>query len=130
MVVDTNVFISAIVGHGKPRRLVLKLIERHEIVVSPQMLAELADVLSRDKFSEVDEHQVKSLLSAIARNASMVTIKRPTKAVPEDPDDDMVLNTAYEAKASVVVSGDSHLLRLAKFRGIRILTVSELLRLL
>lgn len=130
MVVDTNVLISAVVGHGKPRRLVFGLFERHQIVVSPQLLAELIDVLSREKFSDTNEQQAKSFLSIISRKASMVTIRRPFRVVPEDPDDDVILNTAYEGRASHIVSGDRHLLKLGRFRGIRILTVNEMLGLL
>lgn len=55
VVVDTNVLISALIDHGKPRRLVSKLLERHTMVSSTQILAELADVLSREKFTESHE---------------------------------------------------------------------------
>lgn len=107
-----------------------ELLEKHQVVTSPQLLAELIDVLSREKFMETDEKQVKSFLSIISRKALVVTVKRSFKAVPEDPDDDIVLNTAYEGKASHVVSGDRHLLNLGRFRGIRIVTVNEMLGLL
>lgn len=117
-------------GHGKPRRLVSELFERNEVVTSPQLLAELIDVLSREKFAERDERQAKSFLSIISRKASVVTVRRLFKAVSEDPDDDIVLNTAYEGKASHIVSGDRHLLNLGRFRGIRIVTVNEMLGLL
>jgi putative PIN family toxin of toxin-antitoxin system len=127
---DTNVLISAFVGHGKPRRLVFVLLERHQVVASPQMLAELIDVLSREKFAETDKQQAKSFLSILARKVFVVTAKRSFKAVPEDTDDDVVLNTAYEGKASHIISGDRHLLKLGNFRGIRIVTVNEMLELL
>ncbi|MDG7024979.1 MAG: putative toxin-antitoxin system toxin component, PIN family [Nitrososphaerota archaeon] len=81
VVVDTNVLISAFIGHGRPRRLVSKLLERHEVITSPQLLAELVDVLSREKFPETDEQQVKSFLSIISRKAMVVTIRRSFKAV-------------------------------------------------
>lgn len=94
------------------------------------MLAELIDVISREKFAETDKQQAESFLSILTRKASMVTAKQSVKAVPEDPDDDIVLSTAYEGKASHVVSGDRHLLNLGRFRGIRIVTVNEMLGLL
>jgi predicted nucleic acid-binding protein len=49
VVIDTNVVIFAFVGHGKTKSLVTKLLE-HVVVSSREMLAELADVLSREKF--------------------------------------------------------------------------------
>jgi len=38
-----------------------------------------------------------------------------------------VLQAAFDGKADCIVSGDNHLLSLGTFRGIRILTVDELL---
>ncbi len=52
VVLDTNILISALVGHGNPRRLVLRLLEEETVVSSMEMLAELADVLSRKKFAK------------------------------------------------------------------------------
>ncbi len=94
------------------------------------MLAELIDVLSREKFAEVDERQSESFLSILVRKASVVAPKRSFVAVPEDPDDDAVLNAAFEGRASYVVTGDRHLLDLGRFKGIRIVTVKETLELL
>ena len=117
-------------GHGKPRRLFSQALKHHQVVASPQLLAELADVLSREKFNATGKRQLDAFLSLLARKAYIVTPKRIIKAVPEDPDDDLVLITAYEGKASHIVSGDRHLLDLRRFRGIRIVTVREMLDLL
>jgi hypothetical protein len=130
VVLDTNVLISALVGHGKPRRLVLKLLEEETVVSSMEMLAELADVLSRRKFTDVKSSQVNSFLSKFARRAVVVTSKRRFKVVEEDPDDDIVLSTAYGADARYIISGDKHLLKLKEFRGIEIVTAKEMLQLL
>jgi len=39
----------------------------------------------------------------------------------------MVLSTALKASASCIVSGDEHLLGLKSFRGVKIVTVGEML---
>jgi predicted nucleic acid-binding protein len=91
------------------------------------MLAELADVLSRREFSDMEESQARQFLSILARNATVVTPIKLFEAVKEDPDDDVVLTTAHIGRASHIVSGDNHLLKLGRFRGIRIVTVSEML---
>ncbi len=130
VVIDTNILISALVGHGKPRRLVLRLLEEQTVVSSMEMLAELADVLSRGKSTEVKSSQVKSFLSIFASRAVVVTIKQRFKTVEEDPDDDIVLSTAYEGDARYVVSGDKHLLKLKEFRGIKIVTAKDMFELL
>ena len=48
----------------------------------------------------------------------------------EDPDDDVILRTAYDGKADYIVSGDNHLLSMGEFRGIKILAVDEMLKIL
>jgi putative PIN family toxin of toxin-antitoxin system len=127
---DTNVLISAYLGHGKPRRLLLRLLKRHEVIASPQLLAELADVLSREGFQETEDWHVGTFLSIIARNAAVVTPRRSFKVIADDPDDDMVLNAAHEGRASHIVTGDRHLLALGRFRGIRVVTVDKMLELI
>ena len=129
-VLDTNVLISALIGHGKPKRLVIKLYRRHTIVSSTQMLAELADVLSRKKFAEVKPSQARRFLSTLARGTVLVTIKRSFEILAEDTDDNIVLSTAYEGGAEYIVTGDKHLLDLRDFKGIRIVTVNKMLEIL
>ena len=128
--VDTNVLISALVGHGKPRRLVTKLLEEHALVTSREMLAELADVLARAKFAGIKSPQISEFLSILVSKAVIVRVRQYFKIIVEDPDDDVVLSTAYQGKANYLVSGDKHLLNLKDFRGIRIVTVKEMLDLL
>ena len=45
----------------------------------------------------------------------------------EDPEDDAVVNTAYDGKADYIVSGDKHLLRLTRFKGVRIVSPTSFL---
>lgn len=52
----------------------------------------------------------------------------PPEAVSGDPDDDLILACAVEARADVLVSGDRrHLLPLGVHRGVRIVTPQTLL---
>ena len=129
MVLDTNVIISALVGHGKSRHLLTKLFEKYEIVSSKQMLAELGDVLSRRKFG-FTRHQINEFLLMMVRGSIAATVTECPEIIVEDPDDDVVLATALEGGADFIVSGDKHLLSLREFRGIRIVTVREMLEIL
>ena len=124
---DTNVLISALVGHGKPRRLLTELLERHEIVSSPQMLAEFVEVMSREKFAEVGRSRLASFLSILVRRTTIVSVKHTRRVIAQDPEDDMVLSTALKGNASYIVSGDGHLLDLKRFKGVKIVTVDEML---
>lgn len=130
VVVDTNVLISALVGHGKPRSLVTKLLAERLLVTSREMLAEFADVLSREKFGDLRSKQVSAFLSILANKAIIVRVGLHLRIIAEDPEDDMVLSTAIGGKADYAVTGDKHLLNLRGFRGIKIVTAKDMLELL
>jgi putative PIN family toxin of toxin-antitoxin system len=129
VVVDTNVLVSALINNGKSRKLVLKLLEEHTAVLSIQMLAELADVLSREKFS-ITSIQVDRFISILVRKAQIVPVNSISKVILEDPDDNIVLNTAISGKADYIVSGDKHLLKVACYKKTRIVSVNELTRII
>ena len=48
------------------------------------------------------------------------------KVVLEDPDDDVVLNTAYSERAEFIVTGNRHLLGLGHFKKTKIVTVIQI----
>ena len=124
VVIDTNVLVSALIKNGKSRKLVLKLLKEHTVIVSNQLLAELADVISRDKFS-VTSSQVDRFISILARNAKMVSVHCISKVILEDPNDDMILATALIGKANYIISGDKHLLKIASYNKLKIVSVTE-----
>jgi predicted nucleic acid-binding protein len=87
-------------------------------------------VLQRDKFAakvRQTNFTVAELVSRYAMLATLVTPTVPEPVISADPDDDVVLACAITAGASVIVSGDHHLLELRLYRTIPILTVRELL---
>ena len=126
---DTNVLVSAIIGHGKPRRLLKLVLKRHTSVSSSEMMAELADVLPRKKFG-LTQGQITRFLAFYARRSEVVVLRRHVKAVEQDPEDDTVLDTALNGGARFIVTGDTHLLALGEFEGVRMITVDSALRLL
>ncbi len=128
-VIDTNVLISALIHDGKPRKLILELLNRHTVILSRQMLAELADVAGRDKF-HVTGSQVERFLSIMVKMAKIVPDNALFKEVAYDPDDDVVLNAAYAGKADYIVTGDKHLLTLNNFKKTKIVTVNQMLEIL
>ena len=128
-VIDTNVLVSALIHDGKPRKLILELLNRHTVILSRQMLAELADVAGRDKF-HVTGSQVERFLSIMVKMAKIVPDNALFKEVASDPDDDVVLNAAYTGKADYIVTGDKHLLTLNNFKKTKIVTVNQMLEIL
>ena len=128
-VLDTNVLVSALIHDGKPRKLILELLNKHTVILSRQMLAELADVAGRDKF-HITGSQVERFLSIMVNMAKIVPDNALFKEVVSDPDDDVVLNAAYTGKADYIVTGDNHLLTLNNFKKTKIVTVNQMLEIL
>jgi putative PIN family toxin of toxin-antitoxin system len=79
------------------------------------MLAELADVLARSKFN-VKTSQIDRYLVNLAKKSKTVTLGAHLEIVSEDPDDDIVLCTAFKGKADYLVTGDKHLLTLEEYK--------------
>jgi uncharacterized protein len=125
VVLDTNVLVSALIDAGKPRKLVLELLDKHTVILSRQMLAELADVISRDKFT-VTSSQVDRFVSNLVRLSKMVPDNTRFKVLLDDPDDDVVINAAYTGRADFIVTGDSHLLALDHFKKTKIVNVKQM----
>ena len=66
----------------------------------------------------------------LSRFTSLVHPTQTIDAVPEDPDDNRVLECAVAAGSLYIVTGDTALLRLGKYEGIQILRVADFVRLI
>lgn len=101
VVVDTNIVVSAFLWGGNPRAI-LDAARREEIALftSAALIAELEDVLSREKFSK-RVLQVGSSVSEMAADyLTLAHLVLPTShpSVVRDPDDDHVLAAALAAQ--------------------------------
>jgi putative PIN family toxin of toxin-antitoxin system len=129
-VLDTNVLVSAIISDGKSRELLRRgVANQFSIITSDLILRELVQVLNRPKF-RTSEDEINRIILALIASAEVVGVKSKLEAVKEDLKDNMIIETAYDGSADVIVSGDRHLLSLKTFRGIRIITVENMLSLL
>jgi putative PIN family toxin of toxin-antitoxin system len=124
VVLDTNVYISALMFGGLPGSLLaLAFVQAFTLIISSPLLEELDEKL-RGKFgvSVEDAAFVPSRLESVAQ---VVEPRGTLRVIPEDPDDNRVLECAVEGKADYIVSGDQHLLNLGKYQGISIVTVRK-----
>jgi putative PIN family toxin of toxin-antitoxin system len=126
IVIDTNIYISAIFWGGKPRE-VLDLGRSGEmlIFISPEIESEIAEKLSK-KFT-LKEDEIKNVLLDLSTFTIPTLVTLHVEAVPEDPEDNKFIECALTCKANYIVSGDRHLLQLKEFAGIKILKASEIL---
>lgn len=130
IVLDTNLLVSGVISAGLPRQLIdAAKAGGFELCVSATLLAELLDVLSRDKFA-VRLAQAgltpAGIVDDLRRLAVVVSPSTVPRVVPTDPDDDHVLAAALAGNADLIASGDKRdLLRLGSYQGIEIVTARE-----
>jgi putative PIN family toxin of toxin-antitoxin system len=119
---DTNVIVSGLNFPGNPRHI-LQMAESGvvKLAVSDAILAEVADVLQRDKFgwSRSEVNWAKTKLLALAEH---VTPAHNVDVVKQDPDDNRILECAAAARSEYLVTGDKHLLALGQFGPTTVLT--------
>jgi putative PIN family toxin of toxin-antitoxin system len=124
VVFDTNIWISGLLWRGKPYQcLLLARAGVVQTVYCPPMVAELAQKL-RHVFG-FSENRLQTILYDLRRVAHRVEITGDLHVVVDDPDDDMFIECAMVAGASLIVSGDHHLLDLGEYEGIQILSAAE-----
>ena len=114
-VLDPNVLIAALVSpRGTPANIVQRwLLGGFELVVSPQLLAELERAVAYPKLrTRVDSSEAAELIDLLRRSALLAG---DTAAPPRSADaaDDYLIALA-ETQRAVLVSGDKHLLDLAE----------------
>ena len=131
VVADTNVVVSGLFWRG-PSRFVLDAARTGaiQLFTTAPLLAELEDVLNRQKFLSKITQTDATPRSLVLSYAALATIVKPASIDPvilEDPDDDAVLECAISADADVIVSGDSHLRRLEEYSNIRILSARQMM---
>jgi putative PIN family toxin of toxin-antitoxin system len=129
VVIDTNIYISAIFWGGKPREIVdLGRDEKILIFTSSEIEGEIAEKL-RTKF-RLGKDEIDQITLDFSTFTIPVKITNAIKTVPHDPDDDKFIQCAVSCNANFIVSGDKHLLNMKEYHGIRILKAPEWLSLL
>ncbi len=130
VVIDTNVFVSGLTFKGKPRE-VLDLVWRGDIeaYISTFILKELEETLKKD--FGWDKDQIKHTTQKIKAKVILVYPKDKVSVIKEKDDDNRILECAIEGKVQYLISGDrKHLLPLKEYKGIKILSPAEFLKLL
>ena len=128
IVIDTNNLISALGWEGKSKELFRQVIDKkYDLNISIKQIEELKEVMNYPKFSFTEE-QKAMFLEILFEIANVVKTKISLNVIKEDPDDNVLLECAVEANADYIISGDKHLKRLKEFGKIKIVSVSEFLK--
>ncbi len=133
-VLDTNVWVSAIIWGGLPASII-KAAENGKvlIIVSEEILQEISKTLAYLRLREIYEEigvTREELMEAVLRVGKLVKVGTRLNIVPEDPADNKFVECAVDGDTDYVVSGDVHLLGLEHYQRIRMLSVRRFCELL
>lgn len=121
VVLDSNVFVSTLLGDGPCRALVKEWRKgSFEVAISSVLLDELREVLGRPKFhNRCSQADIQELLVFVQSTAIHIEPRRLAHPISRDKTDDEVFACALSAAASYVVSGDADVLEVstAKLSG-------------
>jgi putative PIN family toxin of toxin-antitoxin system len=122
IVLDTNVFVSAVLKVNSLPFIAVRWIDQHGgLLKSAATEREILNVLARPHIAAVTIPAFRDDLAKMLAKAELVTITEPITAC-RDPHDDKFLELAVNGHADLIVSGDADLLALNPFREIPIVS--------
>jgi putative PIN family toxin of toxin-antitoxin system len=127
LVFDTNILISGYLWTGKPRQAI-RVVKSggFRLLYCKESIDELIRVLSI-KFG-LDSGEIFRIVSDIHTIGKKTTIVSKDQPISKDITDNLFINLASDGDARLIVSGDSHLLKLKEYKQIEIITVFEFLK--
>lgn len=109
---DTNVLVSAFTARGLCTDLLEVILADHTLMTGEFVLTELNRVLITKL--NVPEIKVSDTLKFLRKHHVEPTPDEPSEVDVRDEDDRWVLESAVQAKADVLVTGDKDLLDISK----------------
>ena len=101
-----------------------------ELAISPFILEEFEIVVHRPRIQQrynLSDADITEYLEVLRTFTVIVSGTVTVDAVPDDPDDNIIIACAIESEADAIVSGDQHLLSLGSYHGIPIVKVVDFL---
>ena len=130
LVLDTNIYISAFLWGGKPKEILKRAIEgKDEVFISRAIMDEIFEVLKRPSF-KVNETAIEALMREIDDISELVIVTERIEKLCRDMDDNAIVECGVGAKADYIITGDNDLLVLKSYRKIRIVNISEYLKII
>jgi len=130
VVLDTNVYISAIIIGGVCEKLFEEIQKRDfKIFISPFLIQEIIKVLKK-KF-KWDDEMIQFVICFLLEKAILIYPQKEVFIIKEKEDDNRILELALEAKAHFLISGDKkHILPLKKINHTQIISPKNFLKIL
>jgi len=117
---DTNVLVSAMATRGLCADVLREILTSHQLIVSIPLFNELRRVL-RQKLQIPDE-LIDDAIEMLQQDAHFATPSTLSDVKIRDKDDLMILSSALDGSADLLVTGDKELLNLGKIRDMEIVS--------
>lgn len=129
VVIDTNVVVFALLFGGLPGRLIpLWRTGKIQPFASKEIIDEYIRVLAYPKLN-LSEQEINFLLyDEILPHFEIIQLNPGKRIVEKDPSDDLFLWCAQAAGSQIIISGDTHLLRMKTYGKVEILTPARFLK--
>ena len=142
-VLDTNVLVRGLTRATGPSRQILEALvdaRAFKLVTSTEILAEFGDLLQRPAFRrhvEFSDFEIMRAIRGLRRVAQLVPgAYLELRAVPTDPDDNLVVACALEGGANYIVTDDRRdllplkVIRVGGYHPVQVVSPRGFLRLL
>jgi putative PIN family toxin of toxin-antitoxin system len=132
VVLDTNIWISALLWGGKPAKIIKAAEQgRISILTSEGIISEISQVLTYPKLKRIYQSEglgIENLIETVLKISRLVNVNKNLAVVKEHPADDKFIECAQASGAEYIVSGDKHLLKVGCYKKTQIVSVNEFLQ--
>jgi hypothetical protein len=133
IVLDTNLFVSALLKPGSNPDIILRLVKDEKVLLlmSGSICLEISRVLTYPKIRKrliASDEELKNFVQLLSTVAIITPDTLNLPPLDADPGDTKYLVCAVEGRADFIISGDHHLIDLVMYRGIRIVTPGDFIR--
>ena len=128
VVLDTNVFVSALGWKGASREIFQNCIKGNlKLFISAGIFDEIKRVLSYPKF-KFNQDEIGEFLDQILEVGNFVETKVRVEIIQDDPSDNKFLECAATVNADYIISRDPHILKIKEFEGIKVISPEDFIK--
>jgi putative PIN family toxin of toxin-antitoxin system len=117
---DTNILVSAMATRGLCADVLREVLTSHQLVVSVPLFNELKRVL-REKL-RIPGELIDDAIEMLQQDAHLATPSTLSSVKIRDKDDLMILSSALNGNADLLVTGDKELIDLGKIEDMEIVS--------
>jgi putative PIN family toxin of toxin-antitoxin system len=128
VVLDTNVLASGLTGFRNPSSTVAQILHLWRagwftLITSEPILTELSHTLQRPYFRQrLTLKQISGAMNLLKSESAITPMTTQVQGIATHPEDDLILATAISANAAYLVTGDTKLARLGRYKAVTILS--------